>query len=375
MAQPGPSQQPSRHRFYDPLFHPIVAIMQHTTSPLTATLAVFSFHKWHQRAAMDASLRASYTLFQAGELPFVPRLSASRVAWVSSAMIACAVFSAGWHRQSPPAAAAAAVPPLAPATRAALVELWGERDASRVAGALSTGATVAAVVRALRAVRERLALPWSATLVASTLTLRLALVPLNAALLRNSLRLKLAARDVARLRAALRGAGAGAGGAGARLAAARELQGVFARARASPWAQCLLFPLLLPAVILTGFTAVHDLCLSGAGMDAEGALWFRDLMERDRTNLLPIASALSWIANVEIGGGAGYASLPGARLAARLLAASTVPLAATLPSGILLFWVTSNAFSFARGIALRSPRVRRALRIPLQAQIDACASK
>jgi inner membrane protein COX18 len=319
---------------------------------------------------MDASLRASYTLLKAGELPFVPRPTGSHVAWISAAALAAA-----WCCRSPPPPPPPPPPSplLAPAAaRAALVELWGERDAERVAGALSTGAPVAAVVRALSGVRERLSLPWSSTLVACTLALRLALVPLNAALLRNSLRLKLVARDVARLRAALRDDARGA--AGARRAAARELQDVFARARASPWAQCLLFPLALPAVILTGFAAVHDLCLAGAGMDAEGALWFRDLMERDRTNLLPIASALSWLANVEIGGGAGYASLPGARLAARVLAASTVPLAATLPSGILLFWVTSNAFSFARGLALRSPRVRAALHIPLQAQIDAAGT-
>ena len=59
------------------------------------------------------------------------------------------------------------------------------------------------------------------------------------------------------------------------------------------------------------------------------------------------------------------------RLAVRIVAAATVPLAATLPTGVFVFWLTSNAFALTRGYVLRLPAIRRRLGIPPQAQIDA----
>ena len=92
-------------------------------------------------------------------------------------------------------------------------------------------------------------------------------------------------------------------------------------------------------------------------------------MAPDATRVLPILSALTWLGNVEMGAGLHYEAYPTARLAARLGAVAFIPLAETLPAGILLFWVTSNVFSLGRGVVLRSDAVRRALNIPLQAQI------
>ena len=106
-------------------------------------------------------------------------------------------------------------------------------------------------------------------------------------------------------------------------------------------------------------------------MATEGALWFSDLVAVDQTQLLPILSNLTWLWQVEIGAGAYYAAMPRVRLVARTLAAATVPLAATLPSGVFVFWLTSNIFAIARGYAARLPAVRAVLGIPSLREIDA----
>lgn len=349
---------PGRHVFHPQLHHPIVAVAQHVTSPLTGSLLIFAIHKAWQAPAAAASLRATAALWRVHEWTTVPRFATGRAAAFIAATAAAAV---AWA-----AAPKAALTPSA----AALAALYGERDAHHVARALSAAPTVVAAGKGLRLLRESSGAPWWLTIVGATLALRCALVPLNVALLRNSLRMKLIMPDVLRLGGLL----SSDAPAGARAAAARELRTLFETSRASPWAQSFVFPLALPIAVLSIFGAVHDLCLIGEGMETGGTLWFRDLMVADETQLLPIASGLSWLVNVEMGAGAYYAALPIVRLSARLGAVATIPLAATLPSGVLLFWITSNVFAVARGFAMRSNRVRRAFGVPLQAQIDAIKS-
>jgi membrane protein insertase Oxa1/YidC/SpoIIIJ len=65
-----------------------------------------------------------------------------------------------------------------------------------VAVHLVSAAPVRTVEALMYALHDAAALPWWATIVAVTLCLRVLLVPLNVALLKNSLRMKLVARRV-----------------------------------------------------------------------------------------------------------------------------------------------------------------------------------
>jgi membrane protein insertase Oxa1/YidC/SpoIIIJ len=112
-----------------------------------------------------------------------------------------------------------------------------------------------------------------------------------------------------------------------------------------------------------------NLTLTEPSFATGGALWFTDLVAPDPTRLLPILSAGTWLANVEMGAGLHYEAWPMTRLAARLGAVAFIPLAETVPAGVLVFWLTSNLFALARGGVLRLNAVRRALAIPLQSEI------
>lgn len=315
--------------------HPFIEAAQHLFSPLTASLSVFLIHKAWQRAAMGPVLAAHLSL------------RGGRVALLGLGG-ACGAACA-W-------ASLSALPPRAPALPTRLAAMDPH-----------TWRSTALCGDALRGVRERTGLPWWAAISSFTLGLRVLLAPVQIGLLQNSLRLKLIWPEVLRRCGAVRAAQ----GAAAQREPARALLALLDTARCSPFGQCFSFPVLMPGVILSVFGAVHNLCREEPGMAAGGALWFADLAAPDATNLLPILSSLTWLANVEMGAGVYYEAWPMTRLAARLGAVAFIPLAETVPSGVLLFWLVSNCFAVGRGALLRRDSVRRLLGIPLQAQIAA----
>ena len=315
------------HPFLPANHHPIISLAQHLTSPLTASLAVFLVHKSWQRQAMLPLARA-HALLRAPRMAMLGLGGALGTACTWAALEALPM-------------------------RTLRADLYTWRTTGLVEGAL-------------RALREGTGLPWWATIVCGTLGLRMVLAPVQVGLLQNSLRLKLVWPEVLHHCAAMQGAQ----GAAAQREPARALLSLLEGARCSPFGQCLAFPILMPAAVLSVFGAVSNLCMAEPSMASEGTLFFPDLSVPDATQLLPILSSMSWLVNVEMGG-VYWAAYPMARLAARLSAVAFIPLAEALPSGVLLFWLTSNCFAMGRGALLRQDSVRRLLRIPLQHQVAA----
>ncbi|KAJ8262556.1 hypothetical protein GJAV_G00167760 [Gymnothorax javanicus] len=102
-------------------------------------------------------------------------------------------------------------------------------------------------------------------------------------------------------------------------------------------------------------------------LTAGGALWFPDLTLPDSTWILPVILGLTNLLIVEI-------------FALRRLEASKfqkyvtnfirgislvmIPLAATVPSSMALYWLSSSCVGLGHNLLLRSPRFRRLFRIP-----------
>ena len=390
MAQ-APAAKPALHEFVLEHHHPVIQVLSHITSPLTGTLLIFGVHKFGQLSAARAAARATLIRHGAGRVGAV----AAAVVGLSGALaVSMLSEQRGLHAaddaaRGPAAAAVGATAPprssgassigassAAPRASSAeplagddddglsakLAALYGPSTAPLVARHVSAWYTSALLVRALRVVHEG-GLPWWGTIAAATVGLRVLLVPLNLYLLRNTLRLKVILPEVERIGAVL--AEGGALAAPARAAAAAELAALFARARCSPWQGVVVFPLLLPPLVLSFFGAIHTIAMTEPACASEGLLWSPDLLRPDSTQLLPILSALSWLVQVETGAGASYAALPTVRLCARMTALAFIPLTATLPSGVFVFWITSNVFAIARGRLARLDAVRRAFDIPL----------
>lgn len=128
-------------------------------------------------------------------------------------------------------------------------------------------------------------------------------------------------------------------------------------------------PMLFPPLVLSVFGAVHNLSIAEPSMTTGGALWFKDLVASDPTFVLPTMSGLMWLWVVECAAGVHYFAWPNVRTSSRCIALAFIPVTSTLPSGIFIFWITSNIYAIAQTYILRFDAVRRALRIPLASEI------
>ena len=101
-----------------------------------------------------------------------------------------------------------------------------------------------------------------------------------------------------------------------------------------------------------------------------GILWFKDLSSPDPTYVSPILTAASFMLVIEMAENAG--NNPNAntmKWAFRLLGVSMVPLTASLPQGVFIYWTTTNIISVAVSQLLKNPGVRRVLNIPLASTV------
>jgi membrane protein insertase Oxa1/YidC/SpoIIIJ len=346
------------HDYHPSFHHPVIHVMQHWISPLSASLLIFAVHKSGQVHGMTAWLRGASVLLRNKQAKFT---QLARPHLFARAALGAGIGGAAY-------AAAPASIIADPDHVRALRKLYHPDDAIMIDHSLTTWWTTSYVTAALRKLHDSSGLPWWATIAAVTLALRVAVMPINLMLLRNSLRMKIVHPEVVSMGNILRDHHAARE---AKIDAAKKLFHTFSTHGCSPWAQMVLFPMLLPATSLSVFGAVYNLCLAEPSMAEEGTLWFPDLVERDDTKLLPILSALTWIWQVEMGAGVHYAALPGVRLGARLCSVAMIPLGATLPSGVFVFWITSNVFAIARGYAARTNWLRSRLNIPLRSEIAA----
>ena len=104
----------------------------------------------------------------------------------------------------------------------------------------------------------------------------------------------------------------------------------------------------------------------------EGLLWIQNLSAPDPTLILPVVVGLTFLFNVELHRLAqpDIQKLPPNRWnkwVTRFLrgwAVAVVPIASVVPSAVALYWAASGISGVAVNLALKSPKVRRAVRIP-----------
>jgi len=201
-------------------------------------------------------------------------------------------------------------------------------------------------------------LNWGSAIIATTLVFRVLVLPLNVSLVRNTARLYLIRNQIAELRHTMY-----KGSPDQQVAAAREFFQVLRNGKAHPFKN-LVSPFMFPPIFLSLFGAVHGMCTSMPELKTGGALWFTDLTLPDETGVLPVISALSWLATIELASGKAF-HMPAWMLSAtRLLAVACIPITEPLPAGVFMFWLTSNFFAMGRAAALRIPRVARFFGIP-----------
>ena len=138
----------------------------------------------------------------------------------------------------------------------------------------------------------------------------------------------------------------------------------------------MFVPLLVQAPLFISFYFAISRMSEGLPSFRDGGdFWFTDLSAADPTYILPLLSAGTFLLSIELGGAAG--AMGGGGPAAeddpsqktmkwfmRGLGVAMVPLTASFPSGVFVYWVTTNLFSFAQMMALKVPNVKKLAGIP-----------
>ncbi|KFP03688.1 Mitochondrial inner membrane protein COX18, partial [Calypte anna] len=100
---------------------------------------------------------------------------------------------------------------------------------------------------------------------------------------------------------------------------------------------------------------------------AGGALWFTDLTAPDSTWILPVSLGLVNLLIVEIFASQKKEVSRFQKLATnffRMVSVVMIPVAATVPSSMALYWVSSSLLGLSHNLLLRSPTCRRLCCIP-----------
>ncbi len=138
-------------------------------------------------------------------------------------------------------------------------------------------------------------LPWYQAIAATTVLFRTIFLPLNIDLLRNSSRLNSIREELTKKEDAL----AKATSDEEKLKIATEVQDLFKERKCSPYKN-IITPFLMIPVFVSIFFAVEGLSYLHPEMTTGGTLWFTDLSKPDPSYFLPIVSAVTWLATIEV---------------------------------------------------------------------------
>jgi YidC/Oxa1 family membrane protein insertase len=201
-------------------------------------------------------------------------------------------------------------------------------------------------------------LPWWATIVAATLTVRTLILPVSLYTMKNAAKMAAIQDDLKVMREDIMVAVR----SGNRTLAGekQEAQRNFMRAAGISPGKVFLGPLLQFPFFISFFVGIRRMSQTNPDFAYGGALWFTDLASKDPFYMLPILAGMTLAAMTELGGDTGAKMTPQMKSIMRGFAVVSVPMTAWFPAAVFCYWIPNNLFSAALSGTMRSPRLKRA---------------
>eukprot|EP00252_Welwitschia_mirabilis_P023458 TRINITY_DN6626_c0_g1_i1.p1 TRINITY_DN6626_c0_g1~~TRINITY_DN6626_c0_g1_i1.p1 ORF type:complete len:450 (+),score=62.69 TRINITY_DN6626_c0_g1_i1:223-1572(+) len=149
--------------------------------------------------------------------------------------------------------------------------------------------------------------------------------------------------------------------------ARRRVQDLFKEYKVTPFTP-FKGVLIQGPIFLSFYFAITNMAEHVPSFKSGGALWFVDLSTPDNMFILPVLTALSFLATVELNMQEGLEGNPMAgkmKNVSRVFGLLTVPVTMHFPKAIFCYWITSNLFSLVYGAVMKRPDVKKALGIPV----------
>lgn len=208
-------------------------------------------------------------------------------------------------------------------------------------------------------------LPWWATIAASTVVVKVLLLPLIIKGQKNSIHMNNNLPQMQHLQAKM----TEARNMGNQLEAARianELM-IFMKEKNVNPLKSMIIPFAQAPVFISFFFALRGMAnLPVESFKTGGMLWFTDLTVPDPFYILPLITSVSLFCTLELGAESGVRAdnLQWTRYVFRCLPVVIFPITMNFPSALLCYWVTSNVFTLCQVGVLRIEAVRKRLNIP-----------
>lgn len=218
--------------------------------------------------------------------------------------------------------------------------------------------------------------PWAVGIVGTTLVARVFLLPVVFGSMRNNTRLMNIRPETElhteRLRACQQ-----AGDKEGTALAAQNLNALFTRSKCHPLKSFV--PLVFQAPIFISFfmglRKMGEADPAIEGLSNGGMLWFPDLSAADPTYALPIIASATMLATIELGSDGVQQQQQTMRVVFRGLSLAMIPMTASFPAAVFVYWITSNIFSLSQVLLLKIPGLKQWLDIPEAIQHATPAAK
>ncbi|KAJ3299188.1 Mitochondrial inner membrane protein oxa1l [Blyttiomyces sp. JEL0837] len=151
--------------------------------------------------------------------------------------------------------------------------------------------------------------------------------------------------------------------------AMKKMQAEYVKANVSPFS--MLWGLAQAPVFMSVFFALRAMAdLPVPGFENGGFLWVTDLTAADPTYILPVVASFTMLTVMEFsmegaaaGGSAAQAQTM--RNLFRGMILITLPITASFPAAVFMYWVSTNFFTLLQFFALKDPKIRKMLKLPI----------
>jgi YidC/Oxa1 family membrane protein insertase len=225
--------------------------------------------------------------------------------------------------------------------------------------------TTAALMYAMEYFHVAHGLEWWLAIIGATVFIRTVTFPLIVMQMKNTAKLQLAKPELESLQSKMKSNPS----QDPELAAAyyKEMQQVWKKYDANPFKSFV--PILINAPIFISFYfAISKMAAGVPSFQTGGPAMYMDLSIADPTYSLPILSSLSFLASVELGAVEGMQANTQQSMSMkwflRALSVAMVPLTASFPQGVFVYWITSNTFSGFQTLVTRNKGFKSLVGIP-----------
>jgi len=152
----------------------------------------------------------------------------------------------------------------------------------------------------------------------------------------------------------------------------QKLSALLAKHNVRPWMSMVGALGQLP-LWLTFFFTLRHVTRPGAGLGFEtgGLLWFEDLTQPDPYYVLPVMTGFSMYGMVALGDAGTSKALADQDEKQRMMrnmmkgaAVLMVPATYWFPTGVFIYWISTNTFGVVQTVALRQPIIRSTVGMP-----------